>query len=110
MYNNDTELLFPSRVIEKLSDLRGDEWKSLVERVKDLPQDEADHLAFVLMMTKLDGCSTCNSDSFRAMRGCTQCAILSVRRYRGSDKELLKQYEKARKEINRTLEAKLYPK
>lgn len=110
MYNNDTELLFPSRVIEILADLRGEEWESLVERVKDLPEDDVDHLAFVLMMTKLDGCNTCNSDSFRAMRGCTQCAILSIRRYRGSDKELLKQFEKARKEITRTLETKLNPK
>ena len=110
MYNNDTELLFPSRVIEHLADLRGEEWELLVKRVQDLPEDDVDHLAFVLMMTKLDGCNTCNSDSFRAMRGCTQCAILSIRRYRGSDKELLKQFEKARKEITRTLEAKLHPK
>lgn len=106
MYNNDTELLFPSRVIEKLGDLRGPDWKALVDRVKDLPLDSLEHLAFVLMMTKLDGCSTCNSDSFRAMRGCTQCAILSVRRYRGSDADLLRQYARALKEISKTQEAK----
>ncbi len=106
MYNTDTELLFPSRVIAKLGDLRGPEWKALVERVKDLPLDSVDHLAFVLMMTKLDGCATCNSDSFRAMRGCTQCAILSVRRYRGSDADLMRQYERAKKEITKSLEAK----
>lgn len=99
MYNDDTELLFPSRVIEALSDLRGEEWEQLVNQVKDLPEDDPDHLSFVLMMVKINGCTTCNADSFRAMRGCTQCAVLNIRRYRGSDKELLKQYAKAQKEI-----------
>jgi hypothetical protein len=106
MYNNDTELLFPSRVIKDLAGLRGPEWDDLVNRVKNLAEDSADHLAFVLMMTKLDGCTSCNSDSFRAMRGCTQCAILSVRRFRGKDGELLKMYEHARKEIIKATEAK----
>jgi len=107
MYNNDTELLFPSRVIKDLAGLRGPEWDELVNRVKNLAEDSIDHLAFVLMMTKLDGCTTCNSDSFRAMRGCTQCAILNIRRFRGSDKELIRLFEQARIEITKTVEAKL---
>jgi len=107
MYNNDTELLFPSRVIKDLAGLRGPEWDELVHRVKNLAEDSIDHLAFVLMMTKLDGCTTCNSDSFRAMRGCTQCAILNIRRFRGNDKDLIKLFEQARKEITKTREAKL---
>ena len=106
MYNNDTELLFPSRVIKDLAGLRGPEWDELVNRIKNLAEDSIDHLAFVLMMTKLDGCTTCNSDSFRAMRGCTQCAILNIRRFRGSDKELIRLFEQARKEITKTMEAK----
>lgn len=106
MYNNDTELLFPSRVIKELTGLRGPEWDELVYRVKNLPEDSIDHLAFVLMMSKLDGCSSCNSDSFRAMRGCTQCAVLTIRRYRGKDGELLKLYEQAKKEITKAAEAK----
>ena len=103
MYNDDTELLFPSRVIESLSGLRGEEWEALVNSALESPEDSAEHLAFVLMMTKIDGCNTCNSDSFRAMRGCTQCAALNIRRYRGSDKELTKMYEKAKKDIERSL-------
>jgi hypothetical protein len=103
MYNDDTELLFPSRVIGELADLRDEQWEALVNDVKDLPEDSAEHLSFVLMMVKINGCTSCNADSFRAMRGCTQCAILNIRRYRGSDKELLKQYSKARNEIDRKL-------
>ena len=41
MYNDDTELLFPSRVIQSLSDLRGKEWETLVNETKDLPEDAA---------------------------------------------------------------------
>ena len=106
MYNNDTELLFPSRVIKELAGLRGPEWDELIDQVKSLPEDSIDHLAFVLMMTKLDGFMTCNSDSFRAMRGCTQCAVLNIRRFRGKEKELLGLFEKAKKEISKSVEAK----
>lgn len=105
MYNTDTELLFPPRVIQSLKGLRGEDWDALIERVGELDETDPDQLAFVLMMTRLDGCMTCNSDSFRAMRGCTQCAILNVRRYRGTDKQLNQLYEKARKEITKLLEA-----
>lgn len=106
MYNNDTELLFPSRVIKDLKDLRSEEFDALIDRVKELPEDDPDRLALALMMTKLNGCMSCNSDSFRAMRGCTQCSILNVRRYRGSEKQFMGLFEKARKEITKLLEAR----
>ena len=99
MYNNDTELIFPSRVMEALEDLRGEEWEALVVRVRLLPEDDPEHLAFVLLMAGLNGCNSCNSDSFRAMRGCTQCSIQNIRRFRSSDKELIKKFEKAKKDF-----------
>jgi hypothetical protein len=46
-------------------------------------------------MARVDGCSSCNADSFRAMKGCTLCAQDAVRRYRGGERALLKQVEKA---------------
>ena len=98
--------LFPSRVMKSLKGLRGNDWDAIIENAESLPEKAPDHLAFVLMMVKLNGCMTCNSDSFRAMRGCTQCSALNVRRYRGTDRQLSQLYEKARKEITRTLEAK----
>lgn len=104
MYNADTELLFPSRVISSLRNLRGDAWRDLVDRVDALPQDSVDHLAFVYMMVRLGGCVSCNADSFRAMRGCTQCARQTIRRYRGSDQELIAQYQQARQEVETQLQ------
>jgi hypothetical protein len=106
MYNNDTELLFPPRVIKDLKGIRGEEFDALVDQVKDLPESDPDHLALALMMTKLNGCQSCNSDSFRAMRGCTQCSILNVRRYRGSEKQFIGLFTKARKEITKIVEEK----
>lgn len=103
MYNSDTELLFPSRVIPTLRDLRGESWRELVDLVDPQEQTSPDQLAFVLMMIRLDGCLTCNSDSYRAMRGCTQCAQQSVRRFRGEDQELQEMFEVARKEIVETI-------
>ena len=99
MYNSDTELLFPSRIIPELKDQRGTEWQKLVEEVQAKAPTTLEHLAFVLMMARLDSCMTCNADSFRAMRGCTQCALQNVRRHRGGDDELIKMYQKAKKDI-----------
>ena len=99
MYNTDTELLFPSRIISELRDQRGVYWQKLVDRILDQEPTSIDRLAFVLMIARLDGCTTCNADSFRAMRGCTQCALQNVRRFRGNDRELVKMFNKARKDI-----------
>lgn len=105
MYNSDTELLFPSRVIPQLQSLRSEAWRDLVQRVNDHPPTSLDHLAFVLMMVRLDGCMTCNADSFRAMRGCTQCAVQTVRRFRGDDKELIALFNETRAEIEQSFAA-----
>jgi len=99
MYNTDTELIFPSRIISELRDLRGKLWQNLIDDVEKQEETSLDRLAFVLMMARLDGCTTCNADSFRAMRGCTQCASQNIRRFRGNDRELVKMYKEARKDL-----------
>lgn len=99
MYNDDTELIFPNRVISGLGELRGVSWKKLVEEVASKDIDSDDQLAFVLMMAKIDGCMTCNADSFRAMKGCTLCAQDAIRRFRGDDKELKNLFSNAQKEV-----------
>jgi hypothetical protein len=104
MYNSDTEVLFPSRVIATLRGLRGGEWKELADRVAALPAGSPDHLAFVLMMVRLGGCVSCNADSFRAMRGCTQCARQTVRRFRGNDQDLVDQFNEAKADVEKYLQ------
>jgi hypothetical protein len=97
--NTGNELLFPAYVIPKLKDLRGPEWRTLIERIARLPEDHADSLALSLMMIRLDGCGTCTTDSFKAMRGCALCAMQSLRRFKGNDRELIKLYQKAQDEV-----------
>jgi len=99
MYNLDTELVFPLRVAPALSSLRGNDWQHLIEQVSDTGADPLDEIAFVLLMVRLSGCVACNADSFRAMRGCTQCARQTIRRYRGSDQDLLAQFQQSRREV-----------
>jgi len=99
MYHEDAEMLFPMRVVPSLGDLRGAAWKRLVKKVSGLREEDPDYLAFGLMMIRLGGCLNCQADSFRALRGCTACARQAILRFRGTDRELLRVYEKARKEI-----------
>lgn len=103
MYNVDTDVLFPPRIIPQLAELRSEIWRELVERVSNQPLDKNERLAFVLMMIRLGGCMTCHADSFRAMRGCTQCAMQTIRRYRGSDEELINLFHEAEIELEKNL-------
>lgn len=94
MYKNN-ELLFPTYVIPLIREARGPAWKALVERVLELPETHPEALAFSLTMIRLDGCMACETDSYRAMRGCALCAAQMLRRYDGSDEDLLAMYDHA---------------
>ena len=102
MYNADTELLYPTRVTPMLRNVRDRQWTELIDQIVDQP-DEIDQLAFTLMMVKIDGCVNCNTDSFRAMRGCSQCAKQNIKRYRGDDQELMDQFNQSKIEMERYL-------
>lgn len=89
------ELMFPPKVIPSLRDIRGSEWRRLIDRVMSLPEEHPESLAFTLMMIRLDGCLECETDSYRAMRGCALCAMQALRRFKGSDRDLLMRYKDA---------------
>lgn len=103
MYNPDTELLFPLRVLPHLRNLRGEEWGQLVDYIGSVDSTKPEKSAFVLMMVRMGGCVSCNSDSFRAMRGCTICARQTVRRYKGGDHDLVEQHRQLQKEVEQFL-------
>ncbi len=104
MYQSDTEMLFPTRVIPMLKNLRGRPWHDLVESVATRPDGDEATLAFGLMMIRLDGCLNCHADSYRAMRGCTTCAQQAIGRYKDTDEGLVKLYDKAIREVRLYLE------
>jgi hypothetical protein len=99
MYNADTELLFPPRIIKELRSLRGASWQKLLAQVVKSGEESPEVTGFVLFMVRINGCASCNADSFRAMHGCTQCAKQAIRRLKESDKTLVKNYESARLEV-----------
>ena len=94
-----TELLFPPRLIPELADLRGEPWRTLVKRVASLPETHTDVIAFMLLVSQLSECLSCEQGSFRAWRGCAACSAQAVTRYKGSDRQLLRRFEKARKQV-----------
>jgi hypothetical protein len=100
MYNNDADFIFPSWVIKALKDQKGDQWKDLVESIPVEDINSTEHLAFVYLMAKLNNCQTCNADSFRALKGCKECSLQTMRRSDFSDSKLMKEYEKSFKQID----------
>ncbi len=104
MTRAEIDLIFPSRAIEVLRLQRGEAWEKLVEKIIKLPADDPEHIAFVLMMVRMSGCATCQSDSFRAMKGCSQCAVATVKRYKGLDQNLMELFSDAKKDIAKYLD------
>jgi len=105
--NPRTELLFPPHLISGLKDLRGEEWRKLVEAVAALPETHPDTLAFCLMMIRLNACLSCVSGSYRFMRGCELCAGQTIARYQGTDEELIGLYQRAREDLARYAEGEI---
>ena len=104
MYNPETDLLFPPRALPALHDLRGAAWRELVTSVLASGPDSLELTAFILMMARLNNCSTCNADSFRAMTGCATCAKQSLKRFHEPDEALVAIYQAARVEVDQYLQ------
>ena len=101
MQSVSIDLLFPSRAIEPLCKLRGERWESLITHLIELKPDSLDRIAFVLFMVRIGGCTTCQSDSFRAMRGCILCSSNTIKRYKGDDQNLIDLFNEAKKDITK---------
>ena len=95
--------MFPPRVIPQLGGLRGVVWQKLVDESGSNGTSLVKRAGFTLMMVRLGGCQGCSIDSYRGMRGCTVCAKQTIRRYRGTDEELVKQFEQSCGEIEQYL-------
>ncbi len=101
MQSGSIDLLFPSRAIEPLRKLRGDGWENLINNLVELEPASLERIAFVLFMVRISGCTTCQSDSYRAMRGCVLCSSNTIKRYKGEDQNLIDLYQDAKIEITR---------
>ena len=99
MQGNGIDLLFPSKAIDNLRNLRGGQWDQLVCSLVNLQPTSPEVIAFVLMMVRIGGCTSCQSDSFRAMRGCNQCSSTTIKRYKENDQTLIELYIEAKKDV-----------
>lgn len=106
IYSEDTNLLFPPAAIPSVREARGTLWRELVDGVLRTPPDSPEQTAFLLLLARLNGCTTCNVDSYRALQGCSACARQSLRRFRGSDEDLQALYRSAVHEVERFLSQK----
>jgi hypothetical protein len=100
MQSGNIDLLFPSRAIEPLRKVRGEGWEKLISNLIELDPMSVDRIAFVLFMVRIGGCTTCQSDSFRAMRGCILCSNTTIKRYKGSDQNLIELYNEAKRDVS----------
>ena len=105
----ESEILFPPRCIPQLRDLRGPEWAELIDRVAARPSGHEDVLGFSLMMIRLGSCLTCDLDSYRASLGCCTCACRSISGFKGSDQDLVRQFEETREEVRAYLSSGQVP-
>ncbi len=102
MYTKN-ELMFPHHAIPQLRNARGEQWRKLVDRVSALPETHEEVLAFMLMMVRVNGCLPCETDSYRAMRGCAACTLQTLRRYKDSDEGLVQLFELALADVQNYL-------
>ena len=93
------EILFPHSRVSGLKKLKGDDWKSLTERVATLPETHEDALAFSHMMIKLCDCLNCDLGSYKAALGCAACSQRTINALRDTDRQLLRRFDKSRNEV-----------
>jgi len=51
------------------------------------------------MMIKLCKCLRCDLGSYRASLGCCTCAQRAIKGFKGSDRALMRYYDRARREV-----------
>lgn len=98
MYTKN-ELMFPHYAIAQIREARGAVWRDLVDRIATLPESHEDVLGFMLVMIRINGCMPCETDSYRAMRGCVMCSMQTLRRFKGSDDDLVRMFRQAVEDI-----------
>ncbi len=98
-----TELFFPHRLIHKLRDLGGPQWRDLVDRVSKLPDTHEDSLAMRLMVIRTSGCVKCHVGSYKAGLGCVVCAQRAIRGQNPTDASLMRRFKRSQAEVREFL-------
>jgi hypothetical protein len=105
MVSRDYEILFPTRTISALQNLRGSNWNDLIANISNLEVNDDKRIAFTLLMARLCNCTSCQIDSYRAIRGCQPCAVQTIERFQDNDQKLLDLYSQAQVDLSQYLDA-----
>jgi hypothetical protein len=103
MYSH-CEILFPHSRVRGLRKLKGEQWQELTESIARLPETHVDALSFSHMMIKLCDCLNCDLGSYKAALGCSACSQRTINALRDTDQQLLKRFEKSRKDVAKYLD------
>lgn len=99
MYSH-CEILFPHSKVGGLKQLKGEEWKKLVEYIASLPETHPEALAFSHMMIQICDCLNCDLSSYKAALGCAACSQRTINALRETDKQLNRRFQKSQEEIH----------
>jgi hypothetical protein len=94
-----TQISFPVSAIKELRGIRTHAWDGFIDQIIQLDPGNSEVIGLVLLMTRLCGCTTCNSDSFRMLKGCEECGKQAMRRIKSQDDELFSTHDNCVKEI-----------
>jgi hypothetical protein len=102
-YADRAELVFPAGLIPFLLEERGPLWQDLINAAKELSPTSREQAALVLMIARLANCPACNTNTFRATRGCVFCSRQALKRFHGTDEDLIQLYRSSELEVNKFL-------
>jgi len=105
----ESEILFPPRCIPPMRTLRGPAWANLIDRIAKLPDGHEDVLGLSLMAIRMASCLTCDLDSYRASLGCCMCSRRTIAGFKGTDAELIRQFEETRDEVHEYIQSGQLP-
>ena len=94
-----TFTLFPTFALPKLGRMRGRRWSRLVERVANLPATDPEHMAYTLMMRRLSHLVGPRDSHVCFEPGCVTCALDVLKRYQGSERDLMQEYHTTLNEV-----------
>lgn len=91
--------LFPRYAIPRLRRRHGRKWSKLVKRISYLPVEHPEHMAFTLMMRRIDKQVHTGSEALCMMPGCATCASDVLEQFGGNERTLMGLYKETLNEV-----------
>jgi hypothetical protein len=97
----EQKLLFPLEILPELINERSVDWQRFLAEFSSKRESLIPSTAMIVLLSRMIGCTGCEADSFRALRGCVPCAKQALKRNRESDTAIVALFRDTEKEIKR---------